>query len=69
MMNDPKQIAQLALGRILRLASRPNQPGDVEEYEHCRAIILDALAPETPFSGLPVHCWMRDRTKGAGGDY
>jgi len=30
----------LAMGRILLLGSRPFQPGDVEEYERCRAIIM-----------------------------
>ena len=42
--NQPtEEIALLALGRILRLGSRPTQPGDVEEYERCRAIILTAV--------------------------
>lgn len=34
-------VRKLALGRILRLASRPEEPGDAEEYERCRALILD----------------------------
>lgn len=33
-------LAQLAIGRILRLLSRPGQPGDVERYEDARAVIL-----------------------------
>jgi len=33
-------VAALALGRIFRMAARPAQPGDVEEYERCRAIIM-----------------------------
>ena len=33
---------QLALGRILRLASRPEQSGDIAEYERCRKLFLDA---------------------------
>lgn len=37
-------LAALALGRIFRMGSRPTQPGDVEEYERCRAIIMDAAA-------------------------
>lgn len=54
--------AQLALGRILRLAARPTQEGDIQEYERCRAIILDALEPSlTPD-------YARDRNKGAQGD-
>lgn len=35
------QASQLAFGRILRMAARPEQPGDVAEYERCRKIILD----------------------------
>lgn len=31
---------KLAFGRIMRMASRPTQPGDVEEYERCRRIIM-----------------------------
>lgn len=63
-MSDTKQ-AELALGRILRLASRPEQPGDVADYERCRALILDTLAPVTP-DYQP--CYARDRLKGAAGD-
>ena len=33
---------QLAIGRLLRLGSRPTQPGDIDEYERCRTIILAA---------------------------
>lgn len=39
---DRDRLAELALGRILRLGSRPTQPGDVEEYERARAVILAA---------------------------
>ena len=56
---------QLALGRIFRLMSRPEQPGDVEQYEQSRAIILDAADPTIP-EYRP--CWVRDRLKGAQGD-
>jgi hypothetical protein len=35
------QIINLAIGRIFRMASRPTQPGDIEEYERCKAIIMD----------------------------
>ena len=35
--------AELAFGRIMRMASRPTQTGDVAEYERCRQIILDEL--------------------------
>lgn len=37
-----KKVIELAIGRILRLGSRPARPGDVAEYERCRALILDA---------------------------
>ena len=33
---------QLAFGRILSLCSRPFQAGDVECYEDCKSVILDA---------------------------
>ena len=36
---------ELALGRILRMASRSPQQGDVVEYFRCRAIIMTD-APE-----------------------
>lgn len=51
----------LALGRIFLLGSRPTQPGDVEEYERCRALILDELSPCTPYRVEPVHSWARDQ--------
>jgi hypothetical protein len=35
------QVINLAIGRIFRIASRPTQPGDIEEYERCKAIIMD----------------------------
>jgi hypothetical protein len=34
-------LVQLALGRIFALGSRPTQPGDVAEYERCRAIVME----------------------------
>jgi hypothetical protein len=39
---DRETVIALALGRIFRMGARPTQPGDVEEYERCRAIILKA---------------------------
>lgn len=67
---DPRQIAELALGRILRLGSRPSQPGDAAEYARCRALILDAIDPAgTVFEREdPRPNWPRDRFKGAQGD-
>lgn len=37
------KAAELALGRILRLGSRPTQPGDIEQYDKCRNFIMDLL--------------------------
>lgn len=55
MTNQPtnEQIMQLALGRILRLASRPSQEGDIAEYERCRKIFMDA-AEHQGFSARPI---------------
>ena len=35
------KVIELALGRIFRMGSRPSEPGDLAEYERCRALILD----------------------------
>lgn len=55
----------LALGRIFRLMSRPEQPGDVAEYERCRALVLDELGAAP--AGYVVS-YARDRRLGAQGD-
>jgi len=65
MKHDPR-IVDLAIGRIFRLCSRPAQPGDVEEYERCRRIILDNV-PKGIGDRYEVN-WARDRMKGAQGD-
>ncbi len=41
MTTTEKKTVDLAIGRILLLGSRPSQPGDVAEYERCKAIIMD----------------------------
>ena len=41
-LDELRKAAELALGRILRMAARPPQPGDVDEYYRCRGIILAA---------------------------
>ena len=67
-ISDDELVAlakNLALGRIFRLMSRPFQPGDIEDYERCRALSMN------PSEGLPLHYapnWARDRLKGAQGD-
>ncbi len=59
-----QELAELALGRIFRILSRPYQAGDVEEYERCRAIFLDAVDREAPVDHSPNYA--RDRSRGAG---
>ncbi len=58
-------LVSLALGRIFRMGARPTQPGDIEEYERCRAIVLNATDPVTE-DWVPDYT--RDRNKGAQGD-
>lgn len=48
---------QLALGRILRIASRPYQDGDIAEYERCRAIIMDGAEPKVDSIGYCRPGW------------
>lgn len=47
-------IFRLALGRIFRLASRPTQPGDVEQYEAARRAFYAAY-DAAPFAVEPDH--------------
>ena len=56
----------LALGRIFRLLSRPEQPGDIAAYERCRVVVLTAIDPPL-FVDRAVN-YARDREKGAAGD-
>lgn len=65
MTNQENATVQLAIGRILRMGSRPTQPGDVAEYERCRAIILDLCEPVA--AGYSPN-YARDRLLGAAGD-
>jgi len=58
------KAAELALGRIFGMLMRPTQPGDVEEYERCRCLVLDACDPLVP-DWRPN--WIRDRLNGAAG--
>lgn len=62
------KMIELALGRILRLAATPAQPGDVEEYERCRALIMDELAPVGTVITDHRPNYARDRHGGAAGD-
>lgn len=66
---EQTKTAELALGRIFRMASRPTQDGDVAEYERCRGLIMDILHP---IGSAPIAdnrpCYVRDRLRGAAGD-
>ncbi len=55
------KAAELALGRIFRIMSRPHKQGDTEDYEKCRKILLD-LVPEQgdTLAHLPEHSYGRD---------
>jgi hypothetical protein len=56
---------QLALGRLFRLMSRPSQPGDIEQYERCRAIVI-AEADAAGWTWEDHHPnYARDHGKGA----
>jgi hypothetical protein len=48
MANEDKATVDMALGRIFQMMSRPERSGDVAEYERCRAIVLDIVAPAAP---------------------
>lgn len=37
-----KKITEMAIGRILKLGSRKCQDGDIEQYEKCKWIIMEA---------------------------
>ena len=50
MANETNKTMELAIGRIFRIMSRSEQPGDVAEYERCRSLILDC-ADELGISG------------------
>ena len=62
---DERIITELAIGRILRLGSRPEQPGDVEDYERYRQIVMDVCGDQPAPYTLN---YVRDRLNGAAGD-
>lgn len=39
---EAETMMQLAFGRIMRMGTRETQPRDIEEYENCRRLILNA---------------------------
>lgn len=59
-----RMVLKLAVGRLLRMMSRPEQPGDVKAFYNCRAVVLDLLEPQPEYRPS----WARDRLKGAQGD-
>jgi hypothetical protein len=69
MTTQDSKTVELALGRIFRLASRPEQPGDVEDYERCRRLILDILDPNGDVKADHAHDYARDYGKGAQGQW
>ena len=69
--DQERKAIELALGRILRMASRPAQPGDEREWYRCRDLIMRLLdSDDMPYNWYPPErpCWVRDRNKGAAGD-
>ena len=76
MKADESKLVALALGRIFRMGARPFQSGDIEEYERCRAIVLDAAEDMTGRTYEPHKRaiedarpnYARDRFRGAQGD-
>lgn len=41
---DRRVLIQLALGRLFRMGSRPFQPGDHEDFDKVREIIMEEYA-------------------------
>lgn len=39
---EAEQIIRLALGRLFKIGSRQFREGDIEEFEKCKWLILDA---------------------------
>jgi hypothetical protein len=60
------QAVQLAIGRIFRMASRPEKPGDTAAYFAARSVIMAYHEGELPVDRSPN--WARDRGRGAQGD-
>jgi hypothetical protein len=66
MTQQETTTVNLALGRIFGMMQRPEQDGDVAEYERCKRLVLDLIDPP-PFVDMRP-CYGRDRLKGAQGD-
>jgi len=37
---EEHQAVTLAIGRLFRILSRPYEPGDEEQYERCRSVVM-----------------------------
>lgn len=61
---EARAAAHLAIGRLLRIMSRPEQPGDVEEYYRCRSIIMGAAETLGLSATDNRPNWCRDRLHG-----
>lgn len=40
--SELETLITLCIGRVLRLGSRPEQSGDIEQYEQCRWLAIHA---------------------------
>lgn len=64
MQSEEVTAVQMAIGRIIKMASRPFQEGDVQEFLRCRDIVM-AFSP-----GFMAYApnWAAERLNGAQGD-
>lgn len=48
-MRIPAAFVEMAIGRLFRMGARPSQPGDLEEFEKIREVVMeyDAQQRET----------------------
>lgn len=35
-------LIKMSIGRILKMGSRQSQHGDIEQYDYCRQLVIDA---------------------------
>jgi hypothetical protein len=66
---ERSKIIELALGRIFGMMQRPFMEGDFEEYECCRAIVLDTIGGDMPPDYRPNYARDRGRRGGAAGGW
>lgn len=65
---EDERLLTLACGRLFRLLSRPQQPGDVEAYYAARAVALDAAERLGLNRARYEPNYARERNSGAAGD-